>query len=110
MALTAVTSDRRGKEAQQHCHQVLLNTEEIQVPKFMFRCSQLYSCGVVNTLHCLSTALWSGAILSEKYQQPSVRPSVSPVALTQNYIPDFGHVLGSFYASSVTCSGADSAL
>ena len=34
---------------------------------FMFRWSQLLSCGFIYTLHCLYTALCSGAILSEKY-------------------------------------------
>jgi len=33
----AVASDSRDKAAQQHCDQLLLNTEEIQIPKIMFR-------------------------------------------------------------------------
>jgi hypothetical protein len=62
-----VASDSRDKEAQQHCDQVLLNTDEIQIPKIMIRYSQLLSCGLIYTLHCLYSALCSGAILSEKY-------------------------------------------
>ena len=59
--------DSRDEEAQQHCDQVLLNTDEIQITKITFRRSQLLSSGFIYTLHCLYTALCSGAILSEKY-------------------------------------------
>jgi len=46
--------------------------------------------------------------------RPSVRraknSSVSPEALTENYTPDFGHVFGTFYASSVKSSETDTTL
>ena len=74
--------------------------------------------GFVYIVHCLHTALCSAVILSEKYQQPSVRPagsraknsSVSPTALTKSYIPGLGHVLGMFHVSSVKSSETDSSL